>query len=50
MAVIEPVLVVAGAGVAGWLGDNPRLARWMNRYLLPLFIRLGARLTLSGRA
>jgi len=49
-AVIEPLLVVAGARISGRLGDSPRLARRMNRGLGALFIALGAKLALSDRA
>ncbi len=48
-AFIEPPLVVLGARLTRYLGQNPQVAAWMDRGLGALFIGLGARLALSDR-
>lgn len=46
-AFIEPPLVILGAKLAKYLGQNPQVAAWMDRGLGTLFIGLGVRLALS---
>jgi len=48
-AFIEPPLVILGAKLTGYLGQNPQIAAWMDRSLGTLFIALGVRLALSER-
>ena len=49
-AFIEPPLVILGARLTKYLGDNSRVATWMDRGLGALFIGLGLRLAFSERA
>ncbi len=46
-ALIEPPLVIAGAGLVKRLRDNPRLGLWLDRALGGLFVGLGIRLATS---
>ena len=49
-AFIEPPLVILGARLTRYLGQNSQVAAWMDRGLGALFIGLGVRLALSERA
>lgn len=49
-AFIEPPLVILGARLSRYLGQNSQVAAWMDRGLGTLFIGLGVRLALSERA
>ncbi len=48
-ALIEPLIVIAGAKLARALRNNKRLGIWLDRGLGALFISLGVRLALSER-
>ncbi len=48
-AFIEPPLVILGAKLTGYLGQNSQVAAWMDRGLGALFIGLGVRLAVSER-
>ncbi|MDN3556766.1 LysE family translocator [Halomonas maura] len=48
-AVIEPPLVLAGAGLAGALRGRRRLGTWLEKGLGTVFVALGVRLALSER-
>ena len=48
-AFIEPPLVMLGAKLTRFLGENKRVARWMDRGLGTLFVGLGLRLAFSER-
>lgn len=48
-AVVEPLIVLAGARLVASLKRSRALARWMDRGLGALFIALGVRLAMSDR-
>lgn len=49
-AIIEPLIVLAGARLVAGLKQSRRLALWMDRGLGTLFIALGVRLAMSERS
>lgn len=48
-AFIEPPLVILGGKLTGYLNDNIRVSRWMDRSLGALFVGLGIKLATSDR-
>jgi len=48
-AFVEPPLVVVGGKLTGYLGNNARVSRWMDRGLGALFVGLGIKLATSDR-
>ncbi len=46
-AFIEPPLILIGGKLAGYLGNNTHVSRWMDRGLGALFIGLGVKLATS---
>lgn len=48
-ALIEPILVLAGARLTTRLRNDRRIGLWMDRGLGALFVTLGVRLAFSGR-
>ena len=49
-AFVEPLMVMLGSKLTQYLGQNTRVAKWMDRGLGALFVGLGVRLALSDRA
>lgn len=48
-AFIEPPLILIGGRLTGYLSNNTRLSRWMDRGLGALFVWLGIKLATSDR-
>jgi len=48
-ALIEPPLVIIGGKLTGYLSNNVRVSRWMDRGLGALFVGLGIKLATSDR-